>query len=154
MRLIPLSIFVAAMVTAGWAEVPSGMAIRNARVVTVSGAVLPKATVLIRDGLIEAVGADLAVPADAWLIEGEGLTVYPGLVDALSTLGQVTPVVGGLLRRVRLREGLRTVRGHLVGRGWRISCGRMIRGWRRRGVWALLRWPRSRRRGSLRGRGR
>jgi len=48
-----------------WAEVPSGLAIRNARVVTVSGAVLPKATVLIRDGLIEAVGADLAVPADA-----------------------------------------------------------------------------------------
>ncbi len=71
-----------------WAEVPSGLAIRNARVVTVSGAVLPKATVLIRDGLIEAVGADLAVPADAWLIEGEGMTVYPGLVDALSTLGQ------------------------------------------------------------------
>ena len=91
MRLIPLSIFVAVV----WAEVPSGMAIRNARVVTVSGAVLPKATVLIRDGLIEAVGADLAVPGDAWLIEGEGLTVYPGLVDALSTLGQVTPVVGG-----------------------------------------------------------
>ena len=91
MRLIYLSILAMAV----WAEVPSGMAIRNARVVTVSGAVLPKATVLIRDGLIEAVGADLAVPADAWVIEGEGLTVYPGLVDALSTLGQVTPVVGG-----------------------------------------------------------
>ena len=52
MRLIYLSILAMAV----WAEVPSGMAIRNARVVTVSGAVLPKATVLIRDGLIEAVG--------------------------------------------------------------------------------------------------
>ncbi|MBY0503154.1 MAG: amidohydrolase family protein [Bryobacteraceae bacterium] len=85
MRAILL--FLLATVTA-WSEVPSGMAIRNARVVTVSGAVLPKATVLIRDGLIENVGPDLPVPADAWLIEGEGLTVYPGLVDALSTLGQ------------------------------------------------------------------
>ena len=27
------------------------------------------------------------VPADAWVIEGEGLTVYPGLIDALSTVG-------------------------------------------------------------------
>ncbi len=76
---------------AAWSEVPSGMAIRNARVVTVSGAVLPKATVLIRDGLIEGVGADLPVPADAWVIEGEGLTVYPGLIDALSTMGQAAP---------------------------------------------------------------
>ncbi len=84
MRLILILV----LVMAAWAEVPSGLAIRNARVVTVSGAVLAKATVLIRDGLIEAVGPDLPVPADAWLIEGEGLTVYPGLVDALSTMGQ------------------------------------------------------------------
>ena len=90
MRLI---LFLIVAISA-WAEVPSGLAIRNARVVTVSGAVLPKATVLIRDGLIEAVGADLAVPTDSWLIEGEGLTVYPGLVDALSTLGQDGRPVG------------------------------------------------------------
>ncbi len=76
---------------AAWAEVPSGLAIRNAKVVTVSSGTLPKATVLIRDGLIEAVGPDLNVPADSWVIEGEGLTVYPGLVDALSTLGQDGP---------------------------------------------------------------
>ena len=79
---------------AAWGEVPSAMAIRGARVMTVSGAMLPKATVLIRDSLIEAVGADVAVPADAWVIEGEGLTVYPGLVDALSTLGQEVRPVG------------------------------------------------------------
>ncbi len=76
---------------AAWSEVPSGLAIRNARVVTVSGGVLPKATVLIRDGLIEGVGAELTIPADAWVIEGEGLTVYPGLIDALSTMGQAAP---------------------------------------------------------------
>jgi imidazolonepropionase-like amidohydrolase len=45
--------------------------------------------------LIEAVGADVAVPADAWVIEGDGLTVYPGLIDALSTFGipEAAPVV-------------------------------------------------------------
>ncbi len=91
--ILPLFLFLILAISV-WAEVPSGLAIRNARVVTVSGAVLSKATVLIRDGLIEAVGADVAVPADSWLIEGEGLTVYPGLVDALSTLGQDGRPVG------------------------------------------------------------
>ncbi len=69
------------------ASPPTAYAIRGARVVTVSGAVLDRGTVLIRDGLIQDVGADLAIPADAWVIDGQGLTVYPGLIDALSTLG-------------------------------------------------------------------
>lgn len=50
------------------AAVPSAIAIKNARVVTVSGAALSKATVVLRDGLIEAVGADAAIPPDAWVI--------------------------------------------------------------------------------------
>lgn len=70
-----------------FADVPTTMAIRNARVVTVSGPALTKGTVLIRGGLIEAVGENIAIPADAWVIEGEGLTVYPGLMDGLSTWG-------------------------------------------------------------------
>jgi hypothetical protein len=63
------------------------MAIRNARIVTVSGPVIAKGTVVIRKGLIEAVGENAAVPADAWVVEGDGLTVYPGLIDALTTVG-------------------------------------------------------------------
>jgi imidazolonepropionase-like amidohydrolase len=72
---------------AALAEVPSALAIRGARVVTVSGPILDKGTVVIRDGLIEAVGADVSPPADAWVIDGAGLTVYPGLIDALSSYG-------------------------------------------------------------------
>src|SRR5437667_8266703 len=64
------------------------LAIRNAKIVTVSGPVIAKGTVVVRNGLIEAVGDNVPVPADAMLIEGEGLTVYPGLIDALSTWGQ------------------------------------------------------------------
>jgi len=69
------------------AETPAVLAIRNAKIVTVSGPVIAKGTVLVRNGLIDAVGESIQVPGDAWVIEGEGLTVYPGLVDALSTLG-------------------------------------------------------------------
>jgi hypothetical protein len=66
---------------------PTSIAIRNAKIVTVSGPVINKGTVIVRDGLIEAVGESIAVPADAQVIDGEGMTVYPGLVDALSTWG-------------------------------------------------------------------
>ncbi len=69
------------------AEAPSAVAIRNAKIVTVSGPVIAKGTVVLRNGLIEAVGESVQVPADAWVVDGEGLTVYPGLIDALSTVG-------------------------------------------------------------------
>src|SRR5258706_3212371 len=69
------------------AEVPPVVAIRNAKIVTVSGPVIAKGTVVLRNGLIEAVGESVPVPGDAWVVEGDGLTVYPGLIDGLSTWG-------------------------------------------------------------------
>ena len=63
------------------------MAVRNARIVTVSGPAIDKGTVVLRHGLIEAVGANVAVPPDAMVVEGEGLIVYPGLIDGLSAWG-------------------------------------------------------------------
>jgi imidazolonepropionase-like amidohydrolase len=66
-------------------------AITNARIVTVSGPVIEKGTVVIRDGLIAAVGANVTAPADARLIDGTGLTVYPGLIDANTSLGVPEP---------------------------------------------------------------
>jgi imidazolonepropionase-like amidohydrolase len=70
-----------------FAEAPSAVAIRNAKIVTVSGPVIDKGTVVVRHGLIEAVGENVPVPADAWVVDGEGMTVYPGLIDSLSTVG-------------------------------------------------------------------
>ena len=75
---------------AGSAEGPQVFAIRNARIVPVSKAPIDKGTVVVRDGLIEAVGATVEPPPDAWVIEGAGLTVYPGLIDGLSTWGLPT----------------------------------------------------------------
>ncbi len=66
-------------------------AITNARIVTVSGPTIENGTVVVRDGLIEAVGADVKAPADAQVFDGAGLTVYPGFVDALTSVGMQTP---------------------------------------------------------------
>lgn len=62
-------------------------AITNAQVVTVSGPTLSRATIVVRDGLIESIGENAKVPADARVIDGTGLTVYPGLFDTYSSLG-------------------------------------------------------------------
>ena len=72
-------------------------AITNARIVTVSGTTIERGTVVIRDGLIEAVGANVSAPADAQVFDGNGLTVYPGFIDSLSNLGlapRPTPAPG------------------------------------------------------------
>lgn len=66
-------------------------AITNARIVPVSGQPLARGTVVIRDGLIAAVGANVSVPADARVIDGNGLTVYPGLFDSNTSLGMPQP---------------------------------------------------------------
>ncbi len=66
---------------------PTAYAIRDARVVVEPGTVLPKATVVIRDGLVTAVGPDVEIPPDAHVTDGKGMTVYPGFIDAGSSRG-------------------------------------------------------------------
>jgi imidazolonepropionase-like amidohydrolase len=56
-------------------------AITNARIVTAAGAPIEKGTLVMRDGVIEDVGASVAAPADALVVDGSGLVVYPGLID-------------------------------------------------------------------------
>jgi imidazolonepropionase-like amidohydrolase len=70
---------------------PRYFAIVNARVVPVSGPVLESGTVVIANGLIQSVGASAKIPAEAWVIDGKGLTVYPGLIDAGNDLGITKP---------------------------------------------------------------
>ena len=66
---------------------PAVYAITNAKIVTGAGPTIERGTVVVRDGLIAAVGAGVQAPADARVIDGAGLTVYPGLIDANSSLG-------------------------------------------------------------------
>ena len=66
---------------------PRYFAIKNARIVPVSGAVIENGTVVIAKGLIAAVGTSVTIPPEAWVMDGTGLTVYPGLIDAGTNLG-------------------------------------------------------------------
>jgi amidohydrolase family protein len=70
---------------------PRYFAITNARIVPVSGPTIDSGTVVIAKGLIQAVGASVAIPPEAWVIDGQGLTVYPGLIDAGTDLGLPKP---------------------------------------------------------------
>jgi imidazolonepropionase-like amidohydrolase len=63
------------------------IAIRNARVYPISGSPLERATVVVEDGRIKAVGKDAPIPAGARIIEGEGLRLYPGMIDANTEIG-------------------------------------------------------------------
>ena len=61
--------------------------IRGARVITVSGADIENATLVITGGRISAVGAGASAPAGAQVIDGSGLWVYPGMIDAGTSMG-------------------------------------------------------------------
>jgi amidohydrolase family protein len=66
---------------------PPYFAIRGAKVVPVSGPPIDNGTVVVSRGIITAVGKDVAIPPEAWVIDGKGLTVYPGLIDAFTDVG-------------------------------------------------------------------
>ncbi len=85
--------FAAALTLAGSAEAPRVHAIVGARIVTAAGPVIDQGTVVLRDGVIEAVGPSVAAPADAVTIDGKGLTVYPGLIDMGTAAGLSSPPV-------------------------------------------------------------
>lgn len=62
-------------------ETQGTFAIRNARIFD-GVDLIERGTVLVRDGLIEAVGADVAVPDGVAVVDADGKTLLPGLVDA------------------------------------------------------------------------
>src|ERR1700751_842426 len=88
--IVATLLLIAPAVTLAQGGEPKYFAIRGARVVPVSGPAMDDATIVIARGVIVAVAKDVTIPADAWVIEGKGLTVYPGLVDALTDVG-LTP---------------------------------------------------------------
>ncbi len=63
---------------------PAVYALTNLRIVTEPGKTIDKGTIVVRDGVIEAVGPDMKAPADARVIDLAGKTAYAGLVDAYS----------------------------------------------------------------------
>jgi imidazolonepropionase-like amidohydrolase len=86
--LLPLSIAAAASREPGGDAV---YALVGGRVITVAGSVLEDGTVVLRDGLIEAVGAGIRPPADARVIDVKGLTLTPGIIDGFGGVGLPAP---------------------------------------------------------------
>ena len=94
-RAIPvLALGVCVAILIGWAYTARGeggepryFAVKNARIVPVPGTVIENGTVVVAKGLIQAVGTNVTIPPEAWVIDGAGLTVYPGLIDAGTNIG-------------------------------------------------------------------
>jgi imidazolonepropionase-like amidohydrolase len=72
-----------------WAQAsqPTSFAIKGGKVYTLAGAPIENGIVVIRDGKIVDVGANIAIPADAQVIDATGLEVYPGMFDAVTQIG-------------------------------------------------------------------
>lgn len=61
-------------------------ALTNAKIVTFNNDIV-EGTLMINDGRISSVGADVNIPVDATVIDCEGKFIYPGMIDAGTTLG-------------------------------------------------------------------
>jgi len=65
------------------------IALKNAKLLTVTHGVIENGTVVMQGGKITAVGAaaSVTIPANAQLIDASGMTIYPGLIDSETNLG-------------------------------------------------------------------
>jgi imidazolonepropionase-like amidohydrolase len=66
---------------------PSTIALTHAKIFTLAGAPIENGTLVIRDGKIAAIGANVEVPAGAQVIDAKGLQIYPGLFDPITQMG-------------------------------------------------------------------
>ncbi|HKS16907.1 MAG TPA: hypothetical protein VJU16_06315 [Planctomycetota bacterium] len=92
MRLLLTAFVTLALIAPSWPQEtasrkPGVFALRNATLALDPATTIEKGTIVLRGGLIEAVGAEATIPADAEVIDATGLYVYPGFVDGLSSAG-------------------------------------------------------------------
>src|SRR5438105_2040680 len=76
-----------ALVLAGLGHAQEQLAIKGGRILAVSRAPIDGGVILIRDGKIEAVGKDVAIPSDYRVIDATGKVVMPGFIEAHSSRG-------------------------------------------------------------------
>jgi imidazolonepropionase-like amidohydrolase len=69
--------------------VKATIAIRNATIYPVTSAPIANGTIVFANGVITAVGANVAIPANATVIDGTGMSVYPGMIDSGSNVGLI-----------------------------------------------------------------
>jgi len=81
---------------------PRILAIRGARIVPVTSEDIPSGVILVKDGIIVDIGAEVAIPEGVAVVEAPGLTAYPGMIDGFCQLG--LSEISGLPQTVDFRE--------------------------------------------------
>ena len=113
-QIVCISVVCLTLVEAGRAEIlppgnravpPGTHALVGGKVVVRPGQMLSNATVIIRDGLIEMVGTNVAVPPGARVWDMKGMTIYAGFIDPYLTLASNSPAGGGHEESDTLRAG-------------------------------------------------
>jgi len=69
------------------ADFETPIALTNAKIVTASGKVIDKGTIVIENHRIKAVGADVDIPPHAEILDATDLIIYPGFIDANTHMG-------------------------------------------------------------------
>ncbi len=88
------STFASDILPPGFRPKPVGVhALVGGKVVTKPGEAIEGATIVIRDGLIEAVGKSISVHADARIWDATGLTIYAGFIESYLPVGQTNQPV-------------------------------------------------------------
>ena len=75
----------------GESPVTRTYALTNATVITKPGTELKETTVIIKDGLIQSVGKNASIPANAQVIDASELYVYAAFIDGMSNTGAKRP---------------------------------------------------------------
>jgi imidazolonepropionase-like amidohydrolase len=127
---------------------PQYFAIRGAKVVPVSGPPVENATIVISRGLITAIGKEVTIPPEAWIIEGKGLTVYPGLIDSFTDVGiPAAPPASAESGPRRSQEGARGPEDRPASTPWRSAADEVslsdkrIETWRSAGFTTVVSAP-------------
>src|SRR5260370_16687325 len=127
---------------------PQYFAIRGAKIVPVSSPPVENATIVISRGLITAVGKDASVPPEAWVIDGKGLIVYPGLFDSFTDVGiPAAPPASGEGGPRRSQEAARGPEDRPLSLPWRNAADEVslsdkrIETWRSAGFTTVVSAP-------------
>jgi imidazolonepropionase-like amidohydrolase len=95
---------------------PAAYALENVTVVRADGRAETGVNLVVRGSLIEAMGRDVAIPADAERLEGDSLWVYPGIVDGAGDVPHAFPQPEIDRSEVEIWNAPRSLRGFMPAR--------------------------------------
>jgi hypothetical protein len=92
------------------AEKDTFVVVKGAHIITVTGDEIKKGTIVIKNGVIEAVGKNVEIPFPAEVIDGEGLWVMPGLINPCTLAGNRAYSRSGVRANMKVADELDPVK--------------------------------------------